>query len=93
MVVHAADLTHGVKLPNLAAEVKAAGSRMRTVHVLRVHVWATALVHGAPLELRLGRLAAALLLVILSSVEQNPFETLHSAHFPSHSRLLSLKHL
>ena len=34
-----------------------------------------------------------LFLVILSSVEQNPLETLHSAHFPSHSRLLSLKHL
>lgn len=65
MVVHAADLTHGVKLPDLAAEVEAAGSRVRAVHVLGVHVRPAALVHGASLELRLGRLAPSLLLVIL----------------------------
>ena len=58
MVIHAANLTHGVELPDLAAEVEAAGARrvrVRRVEVL-LHVGAAALVHRAPLQLRLRRL-------------------------------------
>ena len=97
MAVHAADLGDAVKLPDLAGQVEAGGSRGYDLVALggEARVGPHALVDCASLHLRLRALAPPLLLLIIgaASAEEDSLETLDPGDFPPNSRFLPLKDL
>ena len=97
MAVHAADLGDTVKLPDLAGQVEAGGSRGYDLVALggEARVGPHALVDCASLHLRLRALAPPLLLLIIgaASAEEDSLETFDPGDFPPNSRFLPLKDL
>ena len=97
VAVHAADLGHAVKLPDLTGQVEAGGAGGDDLVALggEAGVGADPLVHGAPLHLGLRALAPPLLLLIVraASAEEDSLQTFDPGDFPSNSGFLALKHL